>query len=87
MYTEEVLSGGLGLSQTDAYTCSPLAPIVTYECQCRCFQGLNGNHDETPADRVENPPCGSVILAEGNDPAYQPKVQGVSDCRLRERVD
>ena len=57
------------------------------EGQGGCFQGLNGDHDEAPADRVEHAPRGAVVLAEGDDPADQPQVQGVSDRGLGEGVD
>lgn len=48
------------------------------------FQGLDGDHDKPPTDRVEDTPSSGVIGAHGYDAMHKPKIECVPDGRLEE---
>lgn len=70
-------SAGVGADEV-----APLAPFVADELEGRRLEGLNGDHDEAPADGVEDAPGGCVDGAEGDDGGDEPEVEGVSDGRF-----
>ncbi|KFA76547.1 hypothetical protein S40288_10616 [Stachybotrys chartarum IBT 40288] len=63
---------------------APRAPVVADHGEAGCLEGEHGDHDEAPADGVEDAPGGGVRGAHGDDVADQPEVQRVADGGLGE---
>jgi hypothetical protein len=55
-------------------------PTVSYEGTRGSLQCVNGDHDETPTNCVENPPCGGIRLAHGHDAMNLIKAIGADAC-------
>ena len=83
---QEVRSQRLGPCHFYAHCCAPFTPVVADERERGRFEGLHGDHDETPSDSIEDAPSRGVVGAEKNDAANKPEVEGVADGGLGERI-
>jgi len=62
-------------------------PSMPDEGQRGSFKGLNGHHDQhdqIPANSVEDAPCGGVATMPCTSQRYYPEVEGVADGGLEE---
>jgi hypothetical protein len=57
----------------------PCSPCMAHERQGCGFQGLDRDHDEAPADGVEDAPGGSVVGSHGHYAAYKSEIESVPD--------
>ncbi|CRK38226.1 hypothetical protein BN1708_007690, partial [Verticillium longisporum] len=59
-----------------------VAPGVACERKGGLLEGKDGDHNETPADGVEDAPCCGVRCAEGDDGHDEPEIESVAHGRF-----